>query len=101
MTIAPRGFRQPVPSSICDKEFAKRFLDRTGIEFTKRNEVADCLLAKTGLRDLNHWHDVMPTDLFYAKDCSAVTYIVTPASLPEVGTPTHSPANLVKGCGEK
>ncbi len=85
--------------SICDKEFAKRFTDRTGIEWAKRQEIADCLLAKTALRDSRHWHDVVPTDLFYAPDCKTVTYIITPASAPEIGR--HPTADLVKGCGEK
>ena len=85
--------------TICDKEFAKRFKDRTGIEFAKRQEVADCLLSKTDLRDSSGWHSAVATDLFYTKDCSAVTYIYTPASLPEVGK--HPSADIVKGCGEK
>jgi hypothetical protein len=87
--------------TICDKEFANRFAARTGVAWTDREQVANCLLAKSKLRDdaPNRWHDVVATDSFYAKDCSAVTYIYTAGSVPEVGR--HPSSEIVKGCGEK
>ena len=93
------GIKVSGSESICDKEFAKRFTDRTGVDWAKRQQVAKCLLDKSDLRDSNHWHDVVPVDLFYAKDCSAVTYIYGSGSAPEIGK--HPPAEIVKGCGEK
>jgi hypothetical protein len=93
------GIKVSGGESICDKEFAKRFTDRTGVDWTKRQQVAKCLLDKSDLRDSNHWHDVVPVDVFYAKDCSAVTYIYGSGSAPEIGK--HPPAEIVKGCGEK
>jgi hypothetical protein len=94
------GIKVSGSESICDKEFAKRFTDRTGVEWAKRQQVADCLFGKSKLRDdpPNRWHDVVPIDLFYAKDCSAVTYIYGAASAPEVGK--HPPAEIIKGGGE-
>src|SRR5262249_47647179 len=93
------GIKVSGSESICDKEFAKRFTQRTGVEWAKRQQVAECLFDKSKLRDdPNHWHDVVPVDLFYAKDCSAVTYIYGAGSAPEVGK--HPPAEIVKGCGE-
>ncbi len=86
---------------ICEKEFANRFENRTGIEFAKRQQISDCLGSKSALRDSppRKWHDIVPDDLFYAKDCSLVTYIVNPGAAPHIGK--HPSSEIVKGCGEK
>jgi Domain of unknown function (DUF4157) len=85
----------------CREEFAKRFEERTGIEFAKQNQIISCLTGKSRLRDANHWHDVLSTkdDVIYAPNCSSVTYILNPDLSPHIGT--HPPAEIVKGCGEK
>jgi hypothetical protein len=84
--------------TICDKEFYKRFAERTGVEWEKREQVANCLHDKSKLRDTKTWHDVVPTNALNAKDCSAVTYIYDSGSAPQVGQ--HPSAEIVKGCGE-
>ncbi len=83
----------------CRKEFGKRFQDRTGVAFDTRQQVSDCLLNKSQLRDDNHWHDIIPADWAYAPDCSSVTYIANPDVVPDIGT--HPPSEIVQGCGEK
>jgi hypothetical protein len=85
--------------TICDKEFYKRFADRTGVDWAKREEVGKCLHDKSKLRDSKQWHDVAPTNALYAKDCSSVTYIYDSGSAPQVGK--HPSAEIVKDCGEK
>jgi Domain of unknown function (DUF4157) len=84
---------------ICRPEFAQRFKERTGIEYDKQQDIAECLLKKSLLRDHDprRWHDIPSDDHFYAKDCSSVTYILS-AGPPNIGN--HPPAEIVKGCGE-
>jgi hypothetical protein len=81
------GIHATGAETICDKELAKRFFDRTGVEWAKRKDVADCLLALSASRDgpPNNWHDVVATNAFYERDCSAITYEITAASLPKSG----------------
>ena len=88
----------PVGGQICGPEFAKRFKDRTGIDFDQRQTIAECLLKKSSLRDDRKWHDAHPRTWSYDRDCRTVTYIIDPSALPEVGR--HPSSEIVKGCGE-
>src|ERR1035438_1570583 len=65
----------PVGGQICGPEFAKRFKDRTGIDFDQRQTIAECLLKKSSLRDDRKWHDAHPRTWSYDRDCRTVTYI--------------------------
>ena len=84
---------------ICEPEFAKRFKDRTGIDFDQRKTIADCLIRKSSLRDDRGWHDARPATVSYDRDCRTATYIIDQTSLPEVGR--HLSSEIVKGCGEE
>jgi hypothetical protein len=94
---APPGPNPPE----CQKEFEKRFEDRTGVAFAKNEQVINCLLNKSKLRDdpPHRWHDVQADDWFYAPGCGTVTYILSPHLSPHIGT--HPSSEIVKGCGEK
>ena len=84
----------------CQGEFANRFKARTGVEFNDQATIMRCLHEKSKLRDNppNNWHSVISDDWFYSPDCSAVTYIPTPALMTHIGR--HSSASIIKDCGE-
>lgn len=91
---------KPGDAPECKKEFALRFKNRTGYDFPEAaNQFSDCLHQKSKLRDdpPNRWHSpTTPSNSFCAKDCSSITYILDPASMPNIGK--HASATIIKGC---
>ena len=91
-------------AKICEPEFAQRFKDRTGIDFTQQLTISQCLHDKTKLRDdpANGWHNVAidyaNDDRFYAPGCTEVTYIPSHAKMNHINA--HSSSTIVKDCGE-
>jgi len=83
----------------CKEEFAQRFKDRTGFDFSQgADQFSQCLHDKTSLRDdpPNSWHSVISDDWFCAPDCSSITYIPNPALMTNIGI--HPSSTIVSGC---